>query len=60
MNDRLKLLKSWLSKQNNGKAVLAAELGYKTSFTIDSWIKRKSIPPYMWSKVEAIIGSKNG
>lgn len=49
------LLKKWLKKPGNSPATLAAALGYKTSASINMWIKRNSIPSHQLKNVLEII-----
>lgn len=45
----------------HGAAKLAAELGYKTSQTIEQWVVRKTIPSYMVKQLTEILeNERNG
>lgn len=41
-----------------GSAKLAAELGYKTSQTIEQWIARKTIPGYMVKQLTEVLANE--
>lgn len=47
----------WLKKEGNSAAKLAAGLDYKTSQSIQNWIKRKRIPNHMKARVNEFIKS---
>lgn len=49
----IKKLCVWLKE--NRVTTLADKLGYRSTATINTWIKKKRIPPYMQSRVFAII-----
>lgn len=51
-------LERWLKKPGNTPAVLAAQLGYKTSETIRRWVENKRIPEREVVRVEEIILGK--
>jgi hypothetical protein len=49
----IKKLCVWLKE--NRVTTLADKLGYRSTTTINTWIKKKRIPPHMQSRVFAII-----
>lgn len=60
MTKELKSIKSWLKKEGNSKSKLAGKLGYKSSQTIDNWIKRNAIPVYMIERVREVVSVRKG
>jgi hypothetical protein len=56
LQKELSALKRWLKKDGNSEADLASALGYKSSTTINMWIKRQRIPKHMRQRVMEIVG----
>jgi len=54
----IKQLIDWLAVDGNSMTRLAGQLGYKTSTTIDKWIKNNRIPSHQREVVLKIIGSE--
>ncbi len=54
MNDAVSLIKMYLKIEGNTHATLAAALGYKTSNTINHWLKIGRIPPHKLKEVKRV------
>jgi len=53
MDKRVRMLASYIKK--NGHLKVAALCGYDDTAPIKMWIKRRSIPAYVWPKVEKLV-----
>jgi hypothetical protein len=49
-------LSAWLKE--NRVTTLADKLGYRSTATINTWIRKRRIPPYMQSRVYSIINKE--
>lgn len=58
MEKTIKKLKKFLNKKPTNKLLITRQLGYKTTITLDMWIKRKRIPLYQVENVERILKGK--
>ena len=57
-NRRIKKLKQYI--KSNGVLKVAAFCGYDDTAPVKMWIKRKSIPLYLWPQLKPLLaGEKN-
>lgn len=55
MTKELRAIKSWLKKDGNTEAVLAAKLGYTSSVAIKMWFRRNRVPKHQKLRVMEVI-----
>jgi hypothetical protein len=55
MTRELKAIRSWLAKDFNTEAKLAAELGYKSSTVVSMWIKRGRVPDHQKQSIMEVV-----
>ena len=55
---KIEVLNDWLSKDRSNGVKLALFLGYKTSATIEQWVRRGQIPGHQVDLVTRFVKGK--
>lgn len=58
MEKKLAILENWLDQKKTNHCLLAVKLGYKSSITVENWLRKRQIPNWVWTQLVRMLKIK--